>query len=61
MVAVGSEALGLVIVPLAVALVLKALVGLLSVYAACRLGVGWMDKKFNHAVARKTEAMAPAT
>ncbi len=32
-------------------MVLKFLVVFLSVYVACWLGVGWMGKKFNDAVA----------
>jgi len=60
-IAFGAQALGIVIVPIAIALTLKALVVLLSVYAACKLGVAWMGKKFNHAVAEKTQAMAHAT
>jgi hypothetical protein len=59
-VAVVAQALGIVILSFAASLVLKALVVLLSVYVACRLGVGWMGKKFNDAVARKTDAMAHA-
>jgi hypothetical protein len=57
---VGVEITGIALLPLAVALMLKALVVFLSVYAACRMGVGWMGKKFNHAVALKTEAMPHA-
>lgn len=58
--AVGAHALTIVIMPLAIALALKALVVLFSVYMACKLGVGWMGKKFNHAVAEKTQAMGQA-
>jgi hypothetical protein len=60
LVAAVAQALGIVILSFAAALVLKALVVLLSVYVAARLGVGWMGKKFNDAVARKTDAMAHA-
>jgi hypothetical protein len=59
-VAVVAQALGIVILSFAASLVLKALVVLLSVYVACRLGVGWMGKKFNDAVARKMDAMVHA-
>ena len=38
------------------AMVLKILVVFLSVYVACWLGVGWMGKKFNDAVAHKMAA-----
>jgi hypothetical protein len=38
------------------AMVLKFLVVFLSVYAAARLGVGWMGKKFNGAVAHTMAA-----
>ena len=38
------------------AMILKFLVVFLSVYAASWLGVGWMGKKFNDAVARKVAA-----
>jgi len=58
--AVAASAIGLVILSMTTALILKALVVVLSVYAACRLGVGWMGKKFNDAVAEKTAAMAHA-
>jgi hypothetical protein len=59
-VVVVAQALGIVILSIAASLVLKALVVLLSVYVACRLGVGWMGKKFNDAVAKKTNAMVHA-
>ena len=47
---------GVAAVSFGTAMVLKFLVVLLSVYAACRLGVGWMGKKFNDAVAHKMAA-----
>ena len=37
-------------------MVLKFLVVFLSVFVACRLGVGWMGKKFNDAVSHKMAA-----
>ena len=49
---------GVEIVSFGVAMVLKFLVVFLSVYVACRLGVGWMGKKFNDAVA-ETMAASP--
>jgi hypothetical protein len=42
---------GVAVVSFGTAMVLKFLVVFLSVYVACRLGVGWMGKKFNDAVA----------
>jgi len=48
--------MGVATVPFGVAMVLKFLVVFLSVYVACRLGVGWMGKKFNDAVALKMAA-----
>ena len=47
---------GVAIVSFGTAMVLKFLVVFLSVYVACWLGVGWMGKKFNDAVARKMAA-----
>ena len=47
---------GVVVVSFGIAMVLKFLVVFLSVYVACRLGVGWMGKKFNDAVAHKMAA-----
>jgi hypothetical protein len=47
---------GLAVVSFGTAMVLKFLVVFLSVYVACRLGVGWMGKKFNDAVALKLAA-----
>ncbi len=47
---------GVSVVSFGTAMVLKLLVVLLSVYAACKLGVGWMGKKFNDAVAHKMAA-----
>ena len=47
---------GLAVVSFGTAMVLKFLVVFLSVYVACRLGVGWMGKKFNDAVALKMAA-----
>ena len=44
---------GVETVSFGLSLVLKFLVVFLSVYVACRLGVGWMGKKFNDAVAKK--------
>ena len=44
---------GLVTVSFGLAMVMKFLVVFLFVYAACRLGVGWMGKKFNDAVAHQ--------
>ena len=37
-------------------MVLKFLVVFLSVYVACRLGVGWMGKKFSDPVAHRMAA-----
>ncbi|MGO9419332.1 hypothetical protein [Roseiarcus sp.] len=45
---------GVATVSFGLAMVLKFLVVVLSVYVAARLGVGWMGKKFNDAVAHKT-------
>ena len=47
---------GIALVSFPLAMLLKFLVVLLSVYAGCRLGVGWMGKKFNDAVAQKMKA-----
>ncbi len=47
---------GVAVVSFATAMVLKFLVVFLSVYAACRLGVGWTGKKFNDAVAHTMAA-----
>ena len=47
---------GVAIVSFGTAMVLKFLVVFLSVYVACWLGVGWMGKKFNDAVAHKMAA-----
>ena len=47
---------GVAVVSFGTAMVLKFLVVFLSVYVACRLGVGWMGKKFNDAVAHKMAA-----
>ena len=47
---------GLAVVSFGTAMILKFLVVFLSVYVACRLGVGWMGKKFNDAVAHKMAA-----
>jgi hypothetical protein len=59
-VAVAAQVMGIVILSFELSLVLKALVVLLSVYVACKLGVGWMGKKFNDASAKKMAAMAHA-
>ncbi|HME27376.1 MAG TPA: hypothetical protein VKI44_39660 [Acetobacteraceae bacterium] len=48
------------IVTLPVALLLKFLVVFLSVYVACRLGVGWTGKKFNEAMSRQEHDVPPA-
>ena len=42
---------GIQTVSIGLSMVLKFLVVFVSVYAACRLGVGWMGKKFNDAAA----------
>jgi hypothetical protein len=47
---------GPAVVSFGTAMILKFLVVFLSVYVACRLGVGWMGKKFNDAVAHKMAA-----
>ncbi len=47
---------GVMVVSFGTAMVLKFLVVFLSVYVACWLGVGWMGKKFNDAVAHKMAA-----
>lgn len=47
---------GIALVAFPTAMLLKFLVVLLSVYAGCRLGMGWMGKKFNDAVAQKMKA-----
>ncbi len=44
---------GLAVVPFGSAMLMKFLVVFLSVYVAVRLGVGWMGKKFNDAVAHR--------
>jgi hypothetical protein len=54
--AVVPPIVGVATVPFGVAMVLRFLVVFLSVYVACRLGVGWMGKKFNDAVAHKMAA-----
>jgi hypothetical protein len=51
--AVIPPIVGVETVSLGVAMALKFLVVFLSVYVACRLGVGWMGKKFNDAVAHQ--------
>ena len=56
LVAVVPPITGIATVSFGVAMVLKFLVVFLSVYAACWLGVGWMGKKFNDAVAHKMAA-----
>ena len=48
--------MGVAAVSFGVAMALKFLVVFLSVYVACRLGVGWMGKKFNDAVAHQMAA-----
>ena len=58
-----ATVLQVAIVMLPVALLLKFLVVFLSVYVACRLGVGWTGKKFNEAMSQKHEvppAVVPA-
>src|SRR5271165_2254232 len=57
LVALIPPATGVATVSFGFAMVLKFLVVFVSVYAAARLGVGWMGKKFNDAVAHKA---APA-
>jgi len=47
---------GVAIVSFGTAMVLKFLVVFPSIYVACWLGVGWMGKKFNDAVAHKMAA-----
>jgi hypothetical protein len=54
--AVVPPIIGVETVSFGVAMVLKFLVVVLSVYVACRLGVGWMGKKFNDAVAHNMAA-----
>ena len=54
--AVIPPVVGIVTVSFGVAMILKFVVVLLSVYIACRLGVGWMGKKFNDAVAHQMAA-----
>ena len=54
--AVVPAVVGVVTVSFGLAMVLKFLVVFLSVYVACWLGVGWMGKKFNDAVAHKMAA-----
>lgn len=56
LVAIVPPITGIATVSFGVAMVLKFLVVFLSVYAACWLGVGWMGKKFNDAVAHKMAA-----
>ncbi len=51
--ALVPPATGVATVSFGLAMVLKFLVVFVSVYAACRLGIGWMGKKFNDAVAHK--------
>jgi hypothetical protein len=51
-----SPITGIQMVSFGLAMVLKLLVVFLSVYAACRLGVGWMGKKFNDAAAHQMAA-----
>ena len=60
LVAVVARISGIEILPFPLSLVLKFLVVFLSVYVACRLGIGWMGKKFNDAVAKKMAAMSRA-
>jgi hypothetical protein len=59
-VAVAAKILGITILSFPASMVLKALVVVLSVYVACKLGVGWMGKKFNDATAKKTSTMSQA-
>jgi hypothetical protein len=54
--AVVPPVVGVQAVPFGAAMVLKFVVVCLSVYVACRLGVGWTGKKFNDAVAHKMAA-----
>jgi hypothetical protein len=54
--AVIPPVVGIATVSFGVAMILKFVVVLLSVYIACRLGVGWMGKKFNDAVAHQMAA-----
>ena len=54
--AVIPPIVGVATVSFGVAMALKFLVVFLSVYVACRLGVGWMGKKFNDAVAHQMAA-----
>jgi len=56
LVALVPPVTGVATVSFATAMVLKFLAVFLSVYAACRLGVGWTGKKFNDAVSHKTAA-----
>ena len=44
---------GIQTVTFGISMVLKFVVVFLSVYVACRLGVGWMGKKFNNAAGEK--------
>src|SRR5271166_2573650 len=58
-----ATVLQVAIVTLPVALLLKFLVVFLSVYVACRLGVGWTGRKFNEAMSQKHDvppAVVPA-
>jgi predicted histidine transporter YuiF (NhaC family) len=54
--AVIPPIMGVAAVSFGVAMALKFLVVFLSVFVACRLGVGWMGKKFNDAVAHQMAA-----
>jgi hypothetical protein len=60
LVAVIGQIFAIKIISFPLAMVLKFLVVFLSVYVACRLGVGWTGKKFNDAVAKKLAAMSAA-
>jgi hypothetical protein len=55
-VAVAAQVSGVALLSFPIAMTLKFLVVLLSVYLACRLGVGWTGKKFNTAVAKSMSA-----
>jgi hypothetical protein len=55
-VAGAAHVSGIALLSFPVAMALKFLVVLLSVYLACRLGVGWTGKKFNTAVAKSMRA-----
>ena len=54
--AVVPPIVGIATISFGIAMMLKFLVVFLSVYVACRLGVGWMGKKFNDAVAHQMAA-----